>query len=451
MPNNQPAKTVFWRSWLFKIVLVILGYLTIVGSVEQIDKQIKGEWKTFTTENSPLLNDNIRVLTVDNQGQVWVGTYQGLYSVSPDGIWVNYANKNSNLLGNEITALAIDGLGNVWVGTDNGLLVLDSKGHEIYVEQDDAYSKSRIKALALDNYANVWVGTTNGLYVFKNKRVISVYTEANSGLVDDSVWALAVDRFNRVWVGTWSGVSVLDEYGNWIVYQRDRKQQIENGLTSNDIEVFLIDGHDRVWIGTECCGISILDADGNWISDTISPISTMNHSRIRALALDKDDQVWVGIMEAGLVLVRPEGSLRIYTPDNSDLPYYSVWALSIDNKDQLWVGTLNGLSVIDLKEELPRTATSDWVVFRKMVRLPISTMMNIGYFLSEIIPILRNFWICFSPFLILIVASMAGMYKGGKQENLKLFGFSLLALILSIFLIIVLGYFLIVLIGATQA
>ena len=170
---------------LFWFCVIAAIYFLIVGIEEIIYKRLQGEWVTYTTKNSPLLDHHIRVLFTDNEGKVWIGTQRGLYVISPNGTWIIYTQENSGLQNQEIQALVVDKSGKTWVGTGNGLYVLDSFDQwKTYIGFENLRGGTSIKALVVDNLNRVWVGTNRGLSVFDADGIETIYTENNSGLID---------------------------------------------------------------------------------------------------------------------------------------------------------------------------------------------------------------------------------------------------------------------------
>ena len=448
MSNNPITKRVLGKGGFFWFALLVAVYLLIVAIEEAIYKKLQGEWITYTTKNSPLLDNNIHALTTNDKGQLWIGTKKGLYVIAPDGSWTTYTKENTALLSDEIWALTVDRLGRIWVGTSDGLYVVDPTGDlTLYLGRRQENFSLYIKALVVDNLGRVWVGTHAGLSVFDENGVETIYTADNSELVDNSVTALAVDRFDRIWIGTFgSGVSVLDQEGHWITYQENRQQQVENELLDNDIYTFLIDQQDRVWVGTECCGISILNPDGNWTSFAGNTFSNSdpNSDNIRSFALDKQERIWIGTMRE-LALVDTKGNWSTYTFTNSGLQD-SVWALAIDDTERLWVGTSSGLSVLNLREGLPKMVSGNWINLRAKILAPFWIITSLGEWLFTPVAnfMYLSLYFCSAGYIALmalIIPSVIGIVWSARQKNPKLFSASLWILILSIVGVIILWFF----------
>ena len=235
------------------------------------------EWLNFTSFNSGLPDNKITALAVNNQQDIWIGTYsQGLAKLSKDAEkkWTIYNKNNSGLQNNWIQVLSVDSRDNLWIGTHHqGLAKL---------ENDEEGS---------------WV----------------IYTEDNSGLPCDRVSALLVDNQENVWVGTWNaawpnnGLAKLNEDAEdtgkrWTIYNKDN-----SGLSCNNINVLAIDASENMWIGTSC---PFMKYDGNnWTMYT-----TWNSKLpgwVSALAIDSWGNKWIGTGQDGLAVYREEGVILI--------------------------------------------------------------------------------------------------------------------------------------------
>jgi hypothetical protein len=85
-------------------------------------------WKVYDNTTSSLPDNNINVITVDGNNNIWIGTSNGL-SKFDGSTWTNYNTSNSGLLDNYISAIAIDQYGNKWIGTiQGGLTVFNESG-----------------------------------------------------------------------------------------------------------------------------------------------------------------------------------------------------------------------------------------------------------------------------------------------------------------------------------
>lgn len=129
---------------------------------------------------------------------------------------------NSNLPTNNTFSLAADLDGNIWVGTGQGVVIFECggsvfepecRGSRRIVEQDGfgAYllETEEVLAIAVDGTNRKWVGTRNGVYVLSpnGNEQIARFTDENSPLLDNNILDIAIDQeTGEVFIGTNAGV-----------------------------------------------------------------------------------------------------------------------------------------------------------------------------------------------------------------------------------------------------
>lgn len=92
-----------------------------------ITRRVIAQYTTMTHPNL-IMNDDILSLFSDLNGHVWVGSSDGIFSLSPisaDSVRVTGSNVQSALSNTSIHAIQFDKLGNLWVTTNQGLSLID--------------------------------------------------------------------------------------------------------------------------------------------------------------------------------------------------------------------------------------------------------------------------------------------------------------------------------------
>lgn len=141
--------------------LVIQGDSVWVGTekgLARLDRVTGQVTEIYNRANSGLPSILINAISIDAQGNKWIGTYGGL--VKYDGTsWTVYNTNNSGLPNNEVTTIAIDSTGNKWIGTVQGLARFDGANWIVYNDSNSALPFNSVTATTIDPSGNIWVGT----------------------------------------------------------------------------------------------------------------------------------------------------------------------------------------------------------------------------------------------------------------------------------------------------
>ena len=165
--------------------------------------------------------------------------------------------------------------------------------------------------------------------------------------------ALAQDRAGFLWIGTGAGLVRFDGY-----HFRQPGAPLENGVRSarslGFIRCLLVARDGRLWIGTEADGLAAYDPQSEKLSlfrsdaSPQQPHGAVSAGTIRALAEDRDGQLWIGTIGHGLDRYDPvEGRFQHFRHQPrqaGSLPDDRVQSLAIDREGSLWVGTWRGLA-----------------------------------------------------------------------------------------------------------
>lgn len=220
---------------------------------------------TYYTVNqnngNSILSKNIKAVLVDGDF-VYIGSHGGgLARLDKKSNKIkNYTDLNSEVGSNNVYSLAKDSQGNIWVGTLEGLVIYNPRNDSFtqldsFLPKKDGNSdflskidKHHIYVLLLDSKHQMWIGTENGIYTYFFQT--NNFKEYKIGMEDysspkDRIYCISEDRQKRVWVGTNLGLSLFRESS-----QDFKTITTTEGLPNNNVYGILQDSFDRLWLST---------------------------------------------------------------------------------------------------------------------------------------------------------------------------------------------------------
>jgi serine phosphatase RsbU (regulator of sigma subunit)/sugar lactone lactonase YvrE len=190
-----------------------------------------------------LADNNLRVITADRYGALWVGYYQGGASrLDPrSGKFVHFKHEQDDprsLSNDVVKAIFSDQSGDLWIGTYAGLNRYDhSSGSFDRIQYDPQNPNGLtnnnvlcITELASDGGQALWLGTFGGGVNRYDKATgtVTAYTYG-SGLPNNVVYGMLPDDGGRLWISTNRGISRFDPKAGVF-----RNFDVSDGLQSNE-------------------------------------------------------------------------------------------------------------------------------------------------------------------------------------------------------------------------
>lgn len=323
--------------------------------------------------------------------RLWIGTAQGLYSLSLTG---HRLSRSSAPLRN-IYALLPTRRG-LFVGTIGGLSVVDGQGRtrRIAIGQssarqplvnalhadtttdgvwvgtegalyyDDGTTLRAVDALrgnSLKSFATVgdrlYAGTDNGLYIYdrRTQRLSHATHDSRSArsIANNIVWALFRDRWGNVWAGTDQGLSALWRHSAQHVIPLSDITQSGEG---NCLHTLFRDRSGTMWAGGTNGLIAWHTAGGTAVAGSATwyrqhgPAHTLSHNRVRRIMHDTEGNLLV-CTDHGINVYDPRsGQFRSVIVSDRTGRYTSAWAYDItdDGRGRYWIAAyMGGVFVVD--------------------------------------------------------------------------------------------------------
>ena len=276
-----------------------------------------------------IANDFVRSIYIDKDDNIWLSSKTGL-TVLEEGIPTIF-NSENGLENQNIKVVSQDNEGNIWLGTD-GSGAFRFSGNE-FVNFSDKDGLASVMSIVQDNDKTYWFSTYgDGITKYKD-HVFTNYNSSNSNLTNNTIWSSMLDSKDQLWFGS-SGGLIKQNQGKFTVFHNT------GWLPSNKITSLFEDSKNHIWIGTAKGVTEIFNSD----TTTYTNSSGLETKNIRAIEEYKNT-IWLGTSN-GVFTSNEKG----FSPweNNETLDGKIVYCLK-KWKNGIFIGTGNGLLYFDGK------------------------------------------------------------------------------------------------------
>jgi len=344
-----------------------------IGTASGICKLVKRDKDTFFFKNYELpvkssSGDNnlyVQDILEDKNNTIWIATKtSGLYKYDRKSDKLMSFNSKENNLGYDVDfrAIGIDNSGDLWVGTYSGVYILKDKivSKNAFHNTIDNKNLSKVKSIYTDKKGSVWVGTYyNGVNFWDQSNSNFANFTENDGkksLSFNVVGSIESDLKQNIYFGTeGGGITVLNKKSNTISFINTN---ITKGLLTDNIKTLLLVNDEDLWIGAFEDGLTIYNLKEKRIDNKKLSYELQNLLKgqsVYVIKKENEDIVWLGTFNIGLIrynlnnktfkLLKNEENVANSISNNR------IRSVLIDNKKQIWVGTQSGLNLIELNQD----------------------------------------------------------------------------------------------------
>ncbi|MBC9798588.1 two-component regulator propeller domain-containing protein, partial [Sinomicrobium weinanense] len=313
-------------------------------------------------------------LFVDSRNSIWLGYEEGLARYDPGSdTFVDFELHGNKAVTAAVRSICEDLSGNLWIGTYSGLYILHS-GYSglkhVMHDKNNATSLSQnsIYSITRDSRGDMWIGTwADGINyynrdndAFKNILSGNSTTQLNYKVVS----GMAEDPDGNLWIGTEGGG--LNFYnrktGEFTYYKNDPDDK--NSLSANNVKSVILDRNNNIWVGIHDGGVNFLDPRKKPLrfEEVDFPESgniSLKAYKVLTLLEDKKGNIWIGTLTGGLI--RYDIQTKQLSRFDSDIRTV-MDIVQTPNPDVLLVGGDNGLETINIttkkRSKIPIKKTS---------------------------------------------------------------------------------------------
>lgn len=227
---------------------------------------LKNNKKFFTISNNPKNKKSLPPFpytcsVIDNDNNIWLGIDMGgLVQFRKN----NYNNVYKFNFGKDkverIFSLLKAKNGNIWVGTENGLFEINPKNKKIinhfkyHKDNYEGLSGKNIISICEDKEGNIWAGSIHRgitkINIAKNKFYKFVYDKDNpNGISNNYISSIYCSSEGTIWAGTLNGLCKFNsQSGTFTVFKNNPENK--KSISSNKINT-IFEKDNYLWIGTE--------------------------------------------------------------------------------------------------------------------------------------------------------------------------------------------------------
>jgi ligand-binding sensor domain-containing protein len=305
-----------------------------IGAGNTVVRIAEGQARLFGPKDGLTNMSRSHTLHIDPQGNIWVGTgsallrFDGAAFVQNDLLAAGAQKQN-------VTAIQSDREGNLWVGHGGLGLARLRQGQFVSYGAAHGIEGSYVTSVIQARTGELWLGTSHGAYRSPDGRRFQKVSLAG----EPTVRSLAEDGKGQMWLGSATTVYRFRPSACTApVCAEDWKQMTNPALPVTNVRVIYVDRQDAVWVGTDQQGLVKYEGD---TATTYTKKDGLPDDAVRGLAEDAAGDLWIGTKTGGLARMR-EGRFEVFTTKDG-LVSNQIQSLYTGQDGTLWIGTRVGV------------------------------------------------------------------------------------------------------------
>lgn len=314
-------------------------------------------WDTKTNRilplPQPLRNKRINCLSIDNEGNTWVGLAgPGVYKVSKNHI--DYIPLDAYLSSQGALLFMQAGKGKeMWISTSNGVLLHDGKKIK-HFSQKEGLKGQFVRRTLLLSTGEILTSSARGLNLIYNGRIEEF--KYDQDLATFSALSMAQRKDGLLALGSFEDGVVLFDFKT----RKKNSFSVKNGLCSNLIYNTVFDKQGRLWVGTER-GIDLLTIDKDLKMSAVRHFNetdgfTARETNANTAHFSEEGDLWIGTIK-GLFRYQEGGektdfnSLKVHFTEVK-FPFDTTDLIQYAEKKGTWFNVPSGLALPYTKNQL---------------------------------------------------------------------------------------------------
>ncbi|WP_125559764.1 hybrid sensor histidine kinase/response regulator [Pseudoalteromonas rubra] len=305
------------------------------------------------TNTTPTGTNEIRHILKTSHNKLYVGTQQGPFAFDPASAEFSKIGAQDGTDLGQVNSMIEDQEGYIWFVTSKGVFRQHPSNEEL-VQLELEYNNG-MRIIFEDNAKTLWItNEVHGIFKLvphrKFKSISNSMLKAPNGIAADKNGDLLV-------VNSTSHLLRWDVASQTLHPLSEPLFNESNGFSENRLlerPVLHLDGDATLWVAQDE-GLAQFNLDTRDVAIIRYPKDDPNHRQfreIRALAVDKQGNLWVGTYKNGVYIYNPDTSTFRHLDTSYGLSHPEVLTIYKDDTHNMWVGTGNGVNLWLEKEQI---------------------------------------------------------------------------------------------------
>lgn len=355
----------------------------LVGTFDGVYKVslTSGAFETFGDSKQLLPGINARSLLVDRSGLLWVGSrerglFYGRHQPSAFTDLTSWGTEAATLAKQQLTAVKVED-DYLWLGSSDQLHQLNRKTGSVL----SLAMPARVNAITRTSQGELYIGSDNGLWLFDENKQQLMQLDTGQRL-NSTQWQNVRDLISMpdgsLWLGLWqNGLMRWDPAGNHQFWLQDMAQ-----YKVGDAVQVVQNIQGKIWLGTRYSGIFVMDPKTMQLQALAGQVPVEQALDIQCIAEGPDLTVLICSRSGLLSLDLQKPGLKALG-ETIRFPKAELLGAYTDKQKNIWLLSADGLSLRPYQQDRLITFTEqDGLNNKEMVFKAFSVSKHGNFYLG---------------------------------------------------------------------